>query len=518
MQSGMTALKLLERDVCPQHHQVQVQQLAQGLANLSLKPSQPSSSSAPSTNREATSSGPDRPKMLAHGASGPSSSVLPIISASSSAAATSTSNPAAATSICNPAAKKAKKKKSKKKKKKKPAKKDQPVPKMAEVDGVRREVPGTRWDSDASDREEDPAIEEDFILRMMPGQDCDYLRQVIECRELNTSTDVWIKFKYPRKAVVSIRGNLYAALLVDLPHIIEANKSLDMRNFIKVADICQMLLVTQRIPNEEALEKVKFKVPNEEYPHGLTPPLYGVRYREKPRKRIGGHDINKIEATVERLLRKDAKALSTSYTIEYVYKERKSGMADKAKRAEKGAHSAHSAKADKGKRVDKGGHSGLDCKGKHADRDGRTGLASSGGAAASDNHRTVVYNVELDADGEMHHEYEDTPSSGYVFEAVEETLATKLEAALSIIELSSDEEDDADLTSEPDLDDAAIDTLLPKARLAEEIMGLERALEKKTAELKRFKNKELKERLAISLEAFHEHLKLKRRMLAELED
>jgi transcription initiation factor TFIID subunit 7 len=44
---------------------------------------------------------------------------------------------------------------------------------------------------------------------------------------------VSLEFKALRKAVLNIRGRLYAAVLVDLPCIIEASKTFDMKNIIK---------------------------------------------------------------------------------------------------------------------------------------------------------------------------------------------------------------------------------------------------------------------------------------------
>jgi len=104
--------------------------------------------------------------------------------------------------------------------------------------------PGLGYDSEASDREDDPAIEEQFILRMKPGPDCDYLRHVIEMKQLDQNTDVWMKFKDNRKAVVSVRGNLYSALLVDLPCIVESSKTLDKKAIFKTADICQVYMTS----------------------------------------------------------------------------------------------------------------------------------------------------------------------------------------------------------------------------------------------------------------------------------
>lgn len=51
---------------------------------------------------------------------------------------------------------------------------------------------GLGYDSEASDREDDPAIEEQIILRCRPGEDAEYLRSCIERKEI---PDVMIKFK-----------------------------------------------------------------------------------------------------------------------------------------------------------------------------------------------------------------------------------------------------------------------------------------------------------------------------------
>lgn len=51
---------------------------------------------------------------------------------------------------------------------------------------------GLGYDSEASDREDDPAIEEQIILRCRPGEDAEYLRDCLERKEV---PDVMIKFK-----------------------------------------------------------------------------------------------------------------------------------------------------------------------------------------------------------------------------------------------------------------------------------------------------------------------------------
>ena len=188
-----------------------------------------------------------------------------------------------------------------------------------------RRPPGEGYDSEASDREEDPTIEEQFVLRMLPGEDCDYLRTAIAEKKIGISkhqggADIQMKFFHAegRRAAITIRGRSYAATLVDLPTVIEGMKSWDRRGWWKSADICQMLWVFAPIKSEEeaktiALPKIIDSV-TFQYPHGLTPPMHFARKR-RFRKRISRTAIEAVEAAVEKLLAEDAKAESTKYEI-----------------------------------------------------------------------------------------------------------------------------------------------------------------------------------------------------------
>jgi transcription initiation factor TFIID subunit 7 len=49
------------------------------------------------------------------------------------------------------------------------------------------------YDRELDSDEEDIAFEEQFILRMPPGEDCDKLRKMVAAREI--TNDVWFKFK-----------------------------------------------------------------------------------------------------------------------------------------------------------------------------------------------------------------------------------------------------------------------------------------------------------------------------------
>ncbi|KAE9373005.1 hypothetical protein N431DRAFT_482155 [Stipitochalara longipes BDJ] len=183
---------------------------------------------------------------------------------------------------------------------------------------------GDGYDSEASDREEDPAIEEEFILRMAPGDDCDYLRRMIVEKKIGEAkakggADVHMKFFADgRRAAITIRNNVYAATLVDLPTVIEGMKSWDRRNWLKSADICQMLWVFAPIKKEEDAKTIPLPAIIDEkthqFPHGLTPPMQYAR-RNRFRHRLHKTQIEEVEDEVNRLLAADQDASETHATF-----------------------------------------------------------------------------------------------------------------------------------------------------------------------------------------------------------
>lgn len=185
---------------------------------------------------------------------------------------------------------------------------------------------GEGYDSEASDREDDPTIEEQFVLRMYPGDDCDYLRQAIAEKKIGLpknqgGPDIHMKFyadDQNRRASISIRGRHYAAVMVDLPCVIEGMKSWDKRGWWKSADICQMLWVYKEIGKEEEAKNAplpKIVDPKTfQYPHGLTPPMHYARKR-RFRKRISRTAIEAVEDAVEKLLAADSAADSSTWEM-----------------------------------------------------------------------------------------------------------------------------------------------------------------------------------------------------------
>lgn len=173
-------------------------------------------------------------------------------------------------------------------------------------------VAGYGYDSEASDREDDPTIESHMILRFKSGTEADYVRSQIE--QKNPLDGISIKFKDPRNAAVTIQGKLFAAKLVDLPTITEVHKSFDKKNIFKVADICQMLIVGDRISHEDTVLALPSHAKDFVYPNGLTPPLKNVRTR-RFRKRASAKTIESVEKEVDRLFSLDALSEQTTYTI-----------------------------------------------------------------------------------------------------------------------------------------------------------------------------------------------------------
>ncbi|KAL8635089.1 MAG: hypothetical protein Q9228_007385 [Teloschistes exilis] len=216
-------------------------------------------------------------------------------------------------------------------KKKSPVKDDDDLHKVKHIRlKFRGKVPerpvGVGYDSCSSDIEEDPALEEEFVLRMEPGEDCEYIRQAIAERRWGPVTeggaDVRMQFlrQDGRRAMISVQKRLYAACLVDLPCVIEGMKSWDKKAWFKTADVCQMLLVLGRIQHES--QAMEFPLPKDidpktwQYAHGLTPPMRFARQR-RFRKRISKSAIEAVEEQVDRLFQADQDCVGGGGEVRY---------------------------------------------------------------------------------------------------------------------------------------------------------------------------------------------------------
>ncbi|KAH6599460.1 hypothetical protein BASA61_002558 [Batrachochytrium salamandrivorans] len=107
--------------------------------------------------------------------------------------------------------------------------------------------------------------------------------------------------------------------LVDLPCIIESLKTIDNKQFYKVADVAQMIVVSDPVDptaaNTTTTSSSRSRASADgSWPDGLTPPMADVR-RRRFRKRISKKAIEDVEQEIERLLLADADAVDVKYDV-----------------------------------------------------------------------------------------------------------------------------------------------------------------------------------------------------------
>ncbi|KAI8958166.1 TAFII55 protein conserved region-domain-containing protein [Daldinia sp. FL1419] len=189
--------------------------------------------------------------------------------------------------------------------------------------------PGDAYDSEASDREADPVRETAFILRVMPGAPAEYLRKALADNTIgipkaNGGADFGVQFldAKQRRAMVTIDGTHYAAVLVQLPTITEAMKSWDRKNMMKNSDIVEMLLCFATVKNETEAKTIALPpmvAKNDfKWPHGITPPMHDAVHR-RFRRTLSEKQWQSTAAQVAKLLEDDASAIESH--AEYVYDE-----------------------------------------------------------------------------------------------------------------------------------------------------------------------------------------------------
>ncbi|KAL1931387.1 hypothetical protein VTP01DRAFT_9529 [Rhizomucor pusillus] len=181
------------------------------------------------------------------------------------------------------------------------------------TNGLSTPVQAAALSGSEDEDEPEPTIEEHLILRMPQDEMCERLREYVRKREI--PEDVKMQFKDSRRGHFYIDGKRYNVTLMDLPTIIESQKTLDKKQFFKVADISQMLLVEPETApddlNRPTTAAEKSSDPYS-YPHGLGPPLKHVRKR-RFRKKLSKRAIEEVEREVERLLEVDATAEDVQY-------------------------------------------------------------------------------------------------------------------------------------------------------------------------------------------------------------
>ncbi|KAI2470048.1 TAFII55 protein conserved region-domain-containing protein [Annulohypoxylon bovei var. microspora] len=181
--------------------------------------------------------------------------------------------------------------------------------------------PGDGYDSEASDREADPLRESTFILRAMPGKPAQYLNRALRDNTIglpkqNGGADFGVQFldAKQRRAMVTIDGAYFAAVLVHLPTITEVMKTWDRRNIMKNSDVSEMLLCFQEVKSEAEAKTVPLPpmvLKNDhKWPHGLTPPMHDAVH-QRFRKTLSEKQWQSSASRVTKLLEDDAAALES---------------------------------------------------------------------------------------------------------------------------------------------------------------------------------------------------------------
>lgn len=386
---------------------------------------------------------------------------------------------------------------------------------------------GEGYDSEASDREADPLIEEEFVLRMMPGPDCDYLREAIQNRTIGLprnqgGADVQMKFIHAdgRRAIVTIRGHQYAATLVDLPCVIEGMKSWDKRGWWKSADICQMLLVFAPIQKESeaaTIDLPKIIDPQTfQYPHGLTPPMHFARKR-RFRKRISRTAIEAVEDAVEKLLEADLKADSIRH--ELIEPEVQSRHGSRAF----GSPDAYGEDEEYSEDED------ADAEGEIDDANAYFGHMNGSGKANLDHGADHDLDADLEADLEAAFEADfdiGTPASNALAETPLAILTSGTPDASGNVngesgDESSDvsvEDDDADGGSDDEVDEDERTRLAQLQGAKEDIAEMEKQLASLQASLEMQANPILKSRIKGNIEKVKSELQLKKSAIGEADE
>jgi transcription initiation factor TFIID subunit 7 len=350
--------------------------------------------------------------------------------------------------------------------------------------------PGDGYDSEASDNEVDPAIEEQFVLRMMPGEHADYVRWCLENGKIGLpksagGADIYMRFfeEESRRGFIMVKGQCYAAVMVDLPTITESMKTWDRKSLMKSADICQMMLVFQAVKSEEEARHAPLPSiidSSFKWPHGLTPPMHDCVNRRFA-KTISRKEIEDKEAEVERLLAEDGKCASTKW--EWV--DERDGGPD-----EDGEEDAE------GEMDDTLGYFGQQHMSMGLEEDNDFDLEADLEAAFADELMAETPATAMDTQ---------TPSAALVGTPATAALQQSIEAS----ESDEDDDDDDDDDDDEDLDEDARAQRDEEQGVKDIINDLKKQLAARVADFERTQNKILRTRLENQIKQLKSEIELK---------
>lgn len=370
---------------------------------------------------------------------------------------------------------------------------------------------------------------------MMPGEDCDYLRKMIEEKKFGLSkrdggADVSFKFlsKDGRRSIITIRGRMYAATVVDLPCIIEGMKSWDKKSWYKSADICQMLLVLGRVSSET--EARNYELPREvdektwQFPHGLTPPMHWVRKR-RFRKRISNRTIEAVEEEVNRLLEaddEDAGCVESRYEmIDHRDQSMMQSDSDAAYTGLGNSMSEYDNEQDAEGEVDESGYFDDASQPGYFDH-----VNGQDNGAESEDDLAAEMEAALEQDSDdggqpaqvtngAHTAIESMTSASPSASAAAETPVTKTSSPETSDASDADGEGSDDDDDDEEVDEDVLEQQQNLQQQREEIVDLEAAIRSETAKWEEIQNPILKRKQGNKVQSLKADLELKRKAIGE---
>ncbi|KRY56254.1 Transcription initiation factor TFIID subunit 7 [Trichinella britovi] len=167
-------------------------------------------------------------------------------------------------------------------------------------------------------KEEDqpPEIESDFILRL-PSEEAEQLNKLLEQDNVEKQLKIFVDVD-THTAEIKLCDKKLKGRLVDLPCVVELQKTLDKKNFYKVTDVSQMVICEKS--DDESKQRNSLNDDKK-----LTPPMKNVRrrrFRKTLRKKY--MDAPEIERELKILLRSDLECASVKYCLVSIDQEAQS--------------------------------------------------------------------------------------------------------------------------------------------------------------------------------------------------
>ncbi|GIL85805.1 hypothetical protein Vretimale_19535 [Volvox reticuliferus] len=137
-------------------------------------------------------------------------------------------------------------------------------------------------------------VEEQFVLRVLDEALADKLHRILR-EEITTQGHIELTFSDNNQdGVLTVEGIPYPVKLLNLPTVVEAYKTYDDINMVKINDVGQLLLVG---PPGSSLPE------GPESADGITPPLRNARKRHfKPLPKVDPAEVTAVERDLLALL------------------------------------------------------------------------------------------------------------------------------------------------------------------------------------------------------------------------